>query len=972
LFDQARRCWQSTGVPKIIVLVVLVVILAWQAKSCVSKFEAKRAEAARLNARFDARTADMRSPLPLDPYARRAALAEQTRLRPDARFMAAAGQLTGGVVVAEFSGGRWKLASAKGTPIGSVSELPSFAELMGVLVPLARAQPAALGEAAAPGAALQWEPEARTGLAPALKVYTQTRDATALHDAARDAASLVFYRLDSLQVDDDLAAHAMALVALDEAGGKAITKGEEALLAAALGYGGEARKLAASLPNDKALSLYLSKNRDGLREAAETVQAGHQDRYLWVRWLIQEGDEDDAFAFVKEKLGTDGYELAIVQLLSQAGKMGLYVGPAFALPACVLAAAKGVSLEAVLSGVPNKPSDGLEAALAKTDPDVRGALRAIWLSALDRQGDYIAGGLSDPKRAAEFSEMLSKSGSPTMRTFHSYFDLRSKLLSGDPLPALESAARIRDVGGASLAGLLEKSERRADYGDPRMVRAARRMVSHLDSRVEDRRVLARLAWSELQDLPTTFRMTSSAIAAAPEDANGLRIWFAGLRRDDATLLAIANDRSLPSHTRLDACKHISGAGERERALRDFLAEKPGDSSAAHDLDRLLRKQKRYAEGREILGRWLMDYDRGDIEACNVRGSAAIEAYLQGTYSEGLKDAAPALEVACASAFQGMALNLAGLGKDAESRKLVEADLARYPFAHTVAVATEVEWVLGDFRAAAQRIVQSPVELRSDDGREDLGSGFSRLFGNEPIRAAQAAREIVAAGVDASVLDGMAEALDRNRQFASAVQVREMAKGNADATLALRLHSAGSLMKSEGEPVAAAYLRTHLPIANDNQARRMMMMGWREVDRKLLWDVVPDPSGTGEDAEQIWLMRAAALASEGKDADPQRLSAAREHYASSTDRSQHAQIGRYLVGELPESEAAKLVTNLSAACEVPFYFGVRAQGEGRRLDAADWYSVAVECGQRSEAEYNYAYDALYLWRGRDNPLEGFGG
>jgi hypothetical protein len=73
-------------------------------------------------------------------------------------------------------------------------------------------------------------------------------------------------------------------------------------------------------------------------------------------------------------------------------------------------------------------------------------------------------------------------------------------------------------------------------------------------------------------------------------------------------------------------------------------------------------------------------------------------------------------------------------------------------------------------------------------------------------------------------------------------------------------------------------------------------------------------------------------------------------------------GRYLIGEVPETEVAKLVTNLPASCEVPYYFGVRAQGEKRLGDAADWYRVAVECGQRGQAEYPFANGELYRLRG----------
>ena len=60
-----------------------------------------------------------------------------------------------------------------------------------------------------------------------------------------------------------------------------------------------------------------------------------------------------------------------------------------------------------------------------------------------------------------------------------------------------------------------------------------------------------------------------------------------------------------------------------------------------------------------------------------------------------------------------------------------------------------------------------------------------------------------------------------------------------------------------------------------------------------------------------------------------------------------------------SSVAKLVTNLPCICEVPYYFGVRAQGERRFGDAADWYRVA---GQREHVRAQR----------RQNPGDGYFG
>src|SRR5258708_34920143 len=113
---------------KVAFLVVLVGVFAWRVRSCQVQVEEKRRAAAQQNARFEAQTSEAPSPLPLDPYARRAAIAEAMRLRPDRRFLLAVAQidqLTGApatAATARFEAGKWRIAA--GTE--ELGELPEF------------------------------------------------------------------------------------------------------------------------------------------------------------------------------------------------------------------------------------------------------------------------------------------------------------------------------------------------------------------------------------------------------------------------------------------------------------------------------------------------------------------------------------------------------------------------------------------------------------------------------------------------------------------------------------------------------------------------------------------------------------------------------------------------------------------------------------------------------------------------------
>jgi hypothetical protein len=980
-----------------LLLVILLGVFAFQARSCVTKIEEKKLAAQRQNALHDARTAAEPSPFPMDPIARRRAIADQLRLRPDGRFLGAVAEivkLTHGetaAVGATFDGKTWVVANGR-EELGRLPEIPDYTDLMKVLVDLGRrrleAAPVSGTLDARSEAALAWEPEARKSLPDALSRWARgDRSRARLHAAARAAAALVFYQTDTLQIDDQLASQALALAALDEAAGTN-HNGVQSVLAAGLRYGQAARNLIGTAQGDESFRAYLTGDDAQLNERAILREASPQDRYLRLRRAADRYNDDELNEFLDSYHGTERVELAVVSLLLRQRQMRHYAPIAKRLPVFVLAAAEGLPITSVPSsseaeavetaasqavvklGVdPRSLSGRLEQGLAKVDEPVRGYLRALWVAALQRQGEFWTEGQADRAGAEAFARWLASESSPTVQRFGRWFAARTTLMRGDPVSAFAAAEQGEAMSGGAAGSLLVKALDVADFASPKILRAARAVVPRLDSRVSHRVLLGQVAWGGLQDLRVAFSMLKSASHAEYRIDDYLREWFAQLRGDVEGLRAIGADHFVDRSTRLSAWEHLEELAPAiaEAGLRQMLDEDSNDGDAALELGKFLRVSGRLDDARTVLQNWLRPNDVPGIPAANVRGALARYAYLSGNYEEGLRVVAPALQIGVAVSYAYAALNLAGLGKSADARKMADALLERYPKARWLAAAVEVEWQLGDLDAAGRRLAQPPVRLRTGDVREEVGEPFVRKYGDKPKEARAAAKALQKAGVEVWNVEELAVALDLANRPEAAVEVRDVIEARGGPAQMLRLRMAKSMRKSRGDEAANTWLRNAVPIHGDGEGRLLALLAFREGMPEVTWDPVPDPKGDDETAETTWMLRAAAVAEQGAAAPPERVKSLRAHYSAATSALRQTQIGRYLIGELPESELAKLVTNEPATCEVPYYFGVRAEGEKRLADAADWYRVALECGRVDQAEYVFAANRLYRWRASKNPL-----
>jgi hypothetical protein len=283
-------------------------------------------------------------------------------------------------------------------------------------------------------------------------------------------------------------------------------------------------------------------------------------------------------------------------------------------------------------------------------------------------------------------------------------------------------------------------------------------------------------------------------------------------------------------------------------------------------------------------------------------------------------------------------------------------LQRYSTAEAAAEAAWVHWVLGDPNAAAQVLAHPPRPMTADDMRFVVGPRFADVYRTRPADEVKAAVGAMLAAhlepwhvADLSVPLAKAEAWEQS--FAVATSV-DAPPGPARE---LMLRAAEALRHVKGEEAARSWLASQLPQpVPDQAAYDLALLAFRSAADQAIFSL-PLPGDAGM-AETVWLLRAAALVRLGKHVAESTRSPVLEHYKGSTP-GRAFQLGRYLLGDLPEAELPALVTDDSAACEVPFYAGLKARAEGRLDDAAGWLGAAVFCLRPAEAEYLYAWDEL---------------
>ncbi|HET6268126.1 MAG TPA: hypothetical protein VFG11_10450, partial [Acidobacteriota bacterium] len=169
----------------------------------------------------------------------------------------------------------------------------------------------------------------------------------------------------------------------------------------------------------------------------------------------------------------------------------------------------------------------------------------------------------------------------------------------------------------------------------------------------------------------------------------------------------------------------------------------------------------------------------------------------------------------------------------------------------------------------------------------------------------------------------------------------------------------SLKSWKGDAQAFEFAKKEIP------AEKLDSTSWLMIDSEaydLLWSLYPKPEDT-KHPEWIWLMRAIAAVKTGDKSHQQELTKYYDQHKTLPEEIQ----ARYLLGMISEKEFLANAKDPRSRSDISYYIGLKAQSEGRYMDASDWYRVCKEADQyKSPIPYGatgphfWAESTLYNW------------
>ncbi|HYY52716.1 MAG TPA: hypothetical protein VE755_07580, partial [Myxococcales bacterium] len=339
------------------------------------------------------------------------------------------------------------------------------------------------------------------------------------------------------------------------------------------------------------------------------------------------------------------------------------------------------------------------------------------------------------------------------------------------------------------------------------------------------------------------------------------------------------------------------------------------------------------------------------------------------FEDGLSDITPAVESWALCALRMAAYHLAKLDRKDEAKQLAERIVSRYASATAMSDAAFVYWTEGDLEAAARVLAHRNATLTSEDVRFKVGPLFADAFQRRPGDAQAAVNALHAAQVEPWYALDLGVALENRGAYEGAFKVATAFEVPPNGPRQMQmLHAASALQKWRGEQAAREWLTGQIGKPVEPRAAYDLAMIAYRAERDARMFALPEPQGDPGTVESVWLFRAAALKRLGNKADAKARAAVNAHYAGSGE-GRPFELGRYLLGRVPEAELTRIAGDTPAAsCEVPYYAGAKAEAEKRMDDASSWYLTAISCLRWREAEYLWAYDSLRRLRDRRQPEE----
>ena len=941
--------------------------------------------------------------LDLDPERLPDAVRARYRLRPDRRLLTAAGEvarlLTGTACdasAASTTAGRWRLTCGS-AELGELSALPEFEEATDLLV--AHARPLASGGAldgpdGESGATADFFDLQRAlkeaaplgildGLARLeLRPPIDDSDRAAVRATVSSLAWLAALTPDELEQADALLAQAWAWLALERALQIAGNEGSEALAIRELGYESAAARVAASLPPDDAIRLYVEHREDRLLDTPRQKPGSAASLFLRLS-LLAERFKEGQYREARESGEVRGRDdLALLGFDAQVKdfERGWEAGPALAASA----------FQAVGSCAPGDPSTASARSLAGRTrefeslvascaarfadtplgaPAAAAFYRSAFYSGLFAEARFLLRQRGSGPEAIAWAAQLESPAAGAAEGLRRWVETSAaaKDGGGDDRALADLIASSPDVGSAVLLDLAETLAENTSVTDPLRRRPMPHLFADLDSRPAHRIVAARLAEGLLTS-PWLYETFARAAAdSAPHTSRALPSRAALLREDTQRLREIADDPAMSSSTQISALWSLSKLGQvddafvRSRYERIALAPDEGVDHLVEFLE-----ERGDFDGAAAAVAAALERERvpKTIAWAHLRSEAARLSRLQGDAENAWKLIEPALLVYTEEALLEGALTQLARRRFTEAEKLARACVERYPHSSEASgLLARAQWNLEDSAVAAKELASSRNGIVGDWNRY-LPEAFASVFVGVPAdRARSAFAELVSAGIAPHVLANVAIEFGKQDGIETALPLLEnLPRSAPEWKIKIRLDTYDLILDKSGADAANAWYRSHHTRTHDDALTLYQLRRYAQL-------LALFPEGDESSSPHIVRVVKAASHLHLREVEGARWKGlAREVKGDWGKDDFFVRAARYLLGQADRKAVLESIPDVGHLASVGWAMGVKAASERRFAEAEAWFQVALESGQKQQPPHAWSWQILSDWRLEHRSLE----
>lgn len=907
------------------------------------------------------------------------------RVPPDRRFLHALEEVEGVVaarpphpVTAQWESGSWVIRRGE-EELGRLPEWPTWEELWGLLARRA-AEEAATVRHLPPGEAGEWnlpaEPFARTR---ALSQLWQRHPSRALlQEAARWAVTMAALHSDRLGTADRVSAHALALVALDEAlTGERLD--ELSPLAVLLGYwpagleshAGEYAPLLAGFLRGEGQALCRRAGEKGGEFLA---------RVLCLQVLSQLHDPHEVAARGAVWADEDPFALTYLAGMSwksefpgnwDLGQQHLHTAILLARgrtrPGRIPRGGPGqlARFEKALASLPWPAAAGVF-----PRPWAEAFLRGLFGSGVAHLRHWAIVGMGGTEARRAFADAI---GPPRARWGWEVATwVNAQVAQGErsaPEEELKKALAVGDqLGGQALADCYSELYRSLPYSSLERLQWGRKVFSRLDSRPSHREQLFTLARHSIYHV----ELGERAARALQRSSRWLFPWpVAWLLRADGRgeeLLQAFHEEGMSRWRRRAIFWELVKTAalpleSMESVYRRFLPQTDAPCEAARTMASLYVNRGQGVRAAEILEEAARMVPREGLLYAGIRAQQAVLYLHLGEVEKALATLEEVVDTYKGDVLSAYVRALTEVGRLDEALTWVRRARERYPESRGIlADQLAVHWARGEWREAALAVQANPYPIPVDTWNAFVGPHFVRRFQQRP----EAARQAIAAfgpRLGGEYLLGLSNAALEKEQTALALVAAEAALATQPRPdTACRVYVLKRQL--EGLEPALDWLKNNLRVSPPN---RISYECWEEEANEVPWLALPlEPDKEG--ASRVWLQRAAALA-RGWQASKEQLRALDRHFARPKENHGVTAV-RHVLGRASAEELQfllQLEQTPRQAGELAYYLGLAAETRGDGAEAAAWYRVAVEALPWTAYQFRWAHNQLHRWAGCERTL-----